>query len=373
MSRLLKTRSKIEQVKKQYFHRNSLAEENRQRENQAATQIQSWFRACKVRAYLSHLHKKATIMQKIWRGFAARARLRQMVKAAYFIMKMNFYEEMAVRIQRRWRGFYARKYIHNYYARKRYLEGLSMKNQLVRRGLDELEELQKRERDCLEMEREQAAKIYQAQRLHYLLSTKQRPGVFNSPFMPAPHEMELLLRQAKPQPSARLSPRDRACLLGTPGTPAPGTPGSPRIKFTKTCCSPRPLLPPITSKKPQGPFREQEEVWEQRWRCPEPSLRLQTSYTHLQEAQEELRQQEAAGVLVDTPFLPFAKAHKRNRRYERLLHSSTAFPPLAYGNKNFREEDTLRLKEKEPFKTVFTTCNIFDKFGRLYSKAGNIV
>ncbi|KAF3832457.1 hypothetical protein F7725_026122 [Dissostichus mawsoni] len=35
-------------------------------------------------------------------------------------------------IQRRWRGFFVRKYIHNFYARKRYLEGLSRKNELVR-------------------------------------------------------------------------------------------------------------------------------------------------------------------------------------------------------------------------------------------------
>ncbi|XP_069030149.1 spermatogenesis-associated protein 17 isoform X2 [Embiotoca jacksoni] len=194
MAQLLKIQSEVEEFKKEYFYRNSQAEETRQKENHAATQIQSWFRACKVRAYLSHLHKKAIIIQKIWRGFTARARVRQMVKEAYFIMKMNFYNEMAVRIQRQWRGFFVKKYIHNFYARKRYMEGLAVKNELVRRELDELEELKKRERDCLEMVREQTAKVYQAHRLHHLLSTKQCPGVFNSPFRPAPHEMELLLR-----------------------------------------------------------------------------------------------------------------------------------------------------------------------------------
>ena len=42
-----------------------------------------------------------------------------------------------------------------------------------RRELGELEELQKRERDCLEMVKEQTAKVYKAHRLHHLLSTKQ--------------------------------------------------------------------------------------------------------------------------------------------------------------------------------------------------------
>uniref|UniRef100_A0A673BUR0 Spermatogenesis associated 17 n=1 Tax=Sphaeramia orbicularis TaxID=375764 RepID=A0A673BUR0_9TELE len=232
----------------------NLAEESRQREHRAAVQIQSWFRGCKVRAYLSHLHTKAVIIQKIWRGFTARSRFRQMVKAAYFIMKMNFYEEMAVRIQRRWRGFFVRKYVHNFYARKSYLEGISMKNEEVRRELAELEELQKRERSCLQMVKQQRVKVFQAHRLHHLISTKQCPGVFNSPFRPAPHEMELLLRQVKYQAPTRLTPRDKTFLLGTPGPTAPSFPetrGSPWIKTTSPSCSSRLILPPIASKKPQ--------------------------------------------------------------------------------------------------------------------------
>ncbi|XP_056135307.1 spermatogenesis-associated protein 17 [Lampris incognitus] len=375
MAKLVKTASKIEEVKKEYFLRNIQAEENRRRENQAAMQIQSWFRACKVRTYLSHLHKKATIIQKIWRSFAARARVRQMVKEAYFIMKMNFYQAMAVRIQCRWRGYYVRKYIHNFYARKRYLDGLAMKNEQVKNGLDEVEELQKIERERLERKREQKAKVKQA-RLHYLLSTKQCPGVYNSPFRPAPHEMELLLRKAKPQLSTRFSPKGRALLPNRPNPTVPSSPGasgSQWIKTTNTCCTSGSRLPPIARCKPQGPFRRPEDWWKQRLCCAEPSLRVQTSYIHQEEAwQEELRRQ-FTGQLQDTLFLPFTKAHQRNMKYERQLHSSTSFPPLAYGSKYFREEDKHELKEKEPFKTVFTTCNVFDKFDRLYSKAGNIV
>ncbi|XP_044201933.1 spermatogenesis-associated protein 17 isoform X1 [Thunnus albacares] len=329
MAELLKLRSEVEDFQKEHFYRNSLAEENREGDNQAATQIQSWFRACKVRAYLSHLHKKAVIIQKIWRGFTARARFRQMVKAAYFIMKMNFYEEMAVRIQRRWRGFFVRKYIHNFYARKSYLQGLSMKNKLVRRELDELEELQKRERYCQEMVKEQTAKVYQAHRLHHLLSTKQCPGVFNSPFRPAPHEMELLLRQVKYQAPTKLASRERACLLGTPASTAPsfpGTLGSPWIK-TRTPCCPRPILPPIANKRQQGLFREPGEVWEQRLRFPELSLHLQTSYTHLEEVQNELQQQESVRLHSGTPGT--------GRMLHHFCHSSNSFTQPAFA-KSFR-------------------------------------
>ncbi|CAI5645846.1 spermatogenesis-associated protein 17 isoform X2 [Oreochromis niloticus] len=326
MAELLKIKREFEEFQKEYCCRNREAEENREKENQAATQIQSWFRGCKVRAYLSHLHKKAIIIQKIWRGFTARAHVRQMVKAAYFIMKMNFYEEMAVRIQRRWRGFFVRKHIHNFYARKKYMEGLVMKNELVRRELDQLEELQKRERDCLDMVKEHTAKVYQAQRLHHLLSTKQCPGVFNSPFRPAPHEMELLLRQVKYQAPTRLASRGKACLLGIPSSTSssfPATLGSPLIKTSRTYSS-RPILPPIGNKKQQGLSREAGEAWEQRLHCRELMLCLQTSYMHLEETQNQLRQLEPVR-LRETGSTPY-----------HLSHGSNSFPHPAHTGKSFR-------------------------------------
>ncbi|XP_068597301.1 spermatogenesis-associated protein 17 [Brachionichthys hirsutus] len=301
MAELLKLERDLKEFRKEYVSRHRHAEENRQQETQAATRIQRWFRACKVRAYLSHLHKKAIIIQKIWRGFTARARVRQMVKAAYFIMKMNFYEEMAVRIQRRWRGFFVRKYIHNFYAQKSYLEGLSRNNELVRRELDELQELQKRERDCLQTVNEQTAKVLQAQRLHHLLSTKQRPGVFNSPFRAAPHEMEQLLRQVKYQASTKIARSASPCLLGVPGPASPHLSGSFGSSW--------PILPPIVNKKQEGQFREPGEVWEQRVHCPDLMLHLKASQTHLEEAQNQLRQHESLHLAEGAACLPAMQHH----------------------------------------------------------------
>ncbi|XP_068171256.1 spermatogenesis-associated protein 17 [Antennarius striatus] len=293
MAELLELERELEELKKQHFHRHRQVEENRQKEIQAATRIQAWFRACRVRAHLSHLHKKAIIIQKMWRGVTARARVRQMVKARYFIMNMNFYDEMAVRIQRRWRGFFVRKNIHNFYAQKSYLEGLSGKNELLRRELDEFQELQKRERDCLQMVKEQKAKVLQAQRLHYLLSTKQRPGIFNSPFRPAPHEMEKVLRQFKYKAPTKLTHRASPCLLDPAFPHFPGTQGSSSVKTSRSFCSPRPILPPIGSKKQEGQTREPGEVWQQRVHYPDLMLRLRTSQTQLEEAQNQLQRHES--------------------------------------------------------------------------------
>lgn len=219
-------------------------------------------------------------------------------------MKMNFYEEMAVRIQRRWRGFFVRKYIHNFYARKNYLEGLTLTNHLVKRELIELEELQKRERSCLEKMKEQTAKVHQAHRLHHLLSTEQCRGIFNSPFSSAPHEMELLLRQVKYRAPTKLASRGSNCPMSIQCSADPSfteTPKSPWMKTTRTCCS-RPILPPITIKKDQDHFREPGEMWGQRVHCSDMMLSLQTTYTHLEEAQNQRRNHESERLGCDKLF-----------------------------------------------------------------------
>ncbi|KAJ7988965.1 hypothetical protein DPEC_G00314650 [Dallia pectoralis] len=354
----------IERITEEYYLRNRLAEENRPRETEAAITIQSWFRGCHVRAYLSHLHQKATIIQKIWRGFTARARFRKMVKAVYFIMKIHFYHKMAVRIQQRWRGHYVRTYVHNYYVRRRYMEALSQTNEKIRRDLEDFSEFQRREREQQAMEREEQENIVQAQRMHFLLSTKQRPGVFNSPFRPEPDEMELRLRRTKLQPPTT-SIRERDSLLGNRSPSAHSCVGVPRSHGAQA-------LPPIPIKKPQGPFREAAEVWAQRQRDLEPSLRVQTSITDLEKAQDQLRCEEWRNHSVETMFRPFSKAHQ-NRRYERMIHAYSSFQPVPYGTKHFREEHPEKLLGKKPFNRVFTTCQVFDKFGRLYSNAGKIV
>ncbi|TRY59672.1 hypothetical protein DNTS_027408 [Danionella cerebrum] len=354
MARLEKLFSQVTNVKEQYFIRNRIAEESRLKENEAAVRIQSWFRGCHVRANLKYLHKNATLIQKTWRGFNARALFRQRVKAAYFNMKMNFYNKMAVKVQQRWRGYYVRKYIHNYYARKQYLEALTRKNVIIRRDLEEFAEHQRRERERIALEKAEQEKHIQAQRLHFLLSTKQCPGVFNSPFRVEPEEMEMRLRRVKPPPLVRSAAKERK---------SPTT--NPDLMANKE------RLPPI-HKTPQGPFRPALEVQQQRYRPLEPSLRVATSITALEEAREELRRQEWRTRLIDQTFLPFSHT-SQNKRYEGLMHTSTPFEQVAYGTKHFREEHKEQLQGKEPFKTVFTSCHIFDKFGRMYSKAGNIV
>ncbi|CAN2387441.1 Spermatogenesis associated 17 [Pristimantis euphronides] len=245
MAALRKLQSRVTELTPQYFLLCREAEENRLREYAAAVAIQSWFRGCRVRAYLRYLNRMVTLIQTWWRGYQARKYFRSKVKTAYFIMKMNFYNEMAVRIQKRWRGYYVRKYLHNYYARKMYLEGVAIKNTFVRKKLEEVAEMRNKEKLKKAYEAAERLKEEQARQMHYLLSTEQIPGVFNSPYRQYPDEMEFRLKRARP-----LSHREQP-KKDNDGSYIDWSDCRHPYLFTNYQ-----LLPPIVKKKPQEPFRD---------------------------------------------------------------------------------------------------------------------
>eukprot|EP00062_Callorhinchus_milii_P018734 gi/632972530/ref/XP_007902704.1/ PREDICTED: spermatogenesis-associated protein 17 [Callorhinchus milii] len=340
----------------------SIAEVNREREHGAAVTIQSWFRGCKIRAHIRFLHKTAVVIQKHWRGYLGRNCFRNTVKRAYFIMKMNFYSEMAVRIQKRWHGYYSRKYIHDYCAMKKYFRGLCMKNQIIRKELEEYAETKERERKKKAQEKEERRKHYEAQKMHYLLSTDQIPGIYNSPYRAVPDKMEARLRQVKPLNEMKYLIKDTPeGLVDKSALCAP---------FTFHSIQP---LPPIGKGKPQGPFRDVVEVLQQRYKPLDPTLRSATSIISEAECREELKKEEWRNRVNDNIFLPFNNTSGFNK-YTPLLHTTTKYGPIPYGTQHFREiENTGNLCKKKPFKTFFSSIKLFDRFQKTYSKTGEAI
>ncbi|XP_075123267.1 spermatogenesis-associated protein 17 [Leptodactylus fuscus] len=358
MATLWKLQSRLSELTMEYYQKCREAEENRLKEYKAAVVIQSWFRGCRVRAYLRYLNRMVTVIQKWWRGYRARKYFRSKVKTAYFIMKMNFYNEMAVRIQKRWQGYYVRKYVHNYYARKKYLEGVSIKNTFVRKELEEYSEMRNKEKLKKSLESTEREKERQARKMHYLLSTEQISGVYNSPYRQYPDEMEFQLKRARP-----LSHRD-----------PPKRDNDGGFVDWSDCRHPYSFpvtqpLPPIGRKKPQGPFRDPAEVLRQRYKPLEPTLRVATAFDSLEEAREQLKRQEWTKGFQEDRFAPFSTFHK-NKPYEALLHTSTEYKKVPFSN---RDEDQGKWISRKDFQTIFTPIPLFDKYGRTYSKAGQAV
>ncbi|ELU08860.1 hypothetical protein CAPTEDRAFT_159316 [Capitella teleta] len=268
-------------------------------------------------------------------------------------MKMKHYHRMATTIQKTWRGFYTRKYVSNYYSRKRYLEGLKIKNEIM---LNELEEYAEQQEQMTEIKKDidQKKKLDTFSRKnHYLLSTVVQPGVFNSPYKPYPDEMEFHLRNAKMD------------------SPSPHPPKKSKDKIFDPSWRrydlPKPeVLPPVNGK-PQGPFRDPREVQQQRYKPFQPTLRVESNYYSLDEAREKMKQEEWVNRLIDIKFQP---SKRKTYAYEPLLHSTSSFGHLPYGTSYFRHEypDKWLFGSSEKFRTVVPPIPVFEKLNDTYTE-----
>lgn len=350
------------EVVDQLFKKKREAEYQRHREFQAALKIQCWFRGTKVRAYLRFLHYCATTIQRHFRGYKGREIYRRLVQERLSKLRIDFYNRQAMIIQKSWRGYYVRKYIYNYHSRKRYLQGLVAKNEIVRKELQEFALKSQQERMLKKELEEKLAKEMKAKRTHYLISTHQIPGVYNSPFhLPNPSAKEIELRNARP-----LSQRSRQRLKAQLHSDAAEILNSSRNVKTLSRESKTVPLPPIsmkTSGQVQGPFRTPDEVWQQRHKPLKPSLRVATSYVSAENARTEMKADEWVTRLIDDKFVPFTH---RDRPYEPLLHTTSKYGSLPYGSKHFREEGVGKHVSPSRFQTVVSPIPVFEQFGKTY-------
>nr|Q4R7Z7.1 RecName: Full=Spermatogenesis-associated protein 17 [Macaca fascicularis]BAE00775.1 unnamed protein product [Macaca fascicularis] len=361
MATLARLQARSSTVGNQYYFRNSVVDPFRIKENDAAVKIQSWFRGCQVRAYVRHLNRIVTIIQKWWRSFLGRKQYQLTVQVAYYTMMMNLYNAMAVRKQRRWRGYRVRKYLFNYYYLKEYLRVVSETNDAIRKALEEFAEMKEREEKKANLEREEKKRDYQARKMHYLLSTKQIPGIYNSPFRKEPDPWELQLQKAKPLTHRRPKVKQKDSTSLNDWLACTSARSFPRSE----------ILPPINRKQCQGPFRDITEVLEQRYKPLEPTLWVAEPIDELKLAREELRREEWLRNVNDNMFLPFSSYHK-NEKYIPSMHLSSKYCPISH-KEQFRSENPKKWICDKDFQTVLPSFELFSKYGKLYSKAGQIV
>ena len=308
-----------------------------------------------------HLNASAVEIQRRWRGYIGRNFFRIRIRNLVMIMRMNFYNAKVVVIQKRWRGYYVRKYVHNYYARKRYLEALTIKNQIVKSELEELKEQLDVEERRRKQEKLEEELQYVARKNHYLLSTHQIRGIYNSPFRKSPHEMELRLREARPlDRGSRKPPKEFDTCGVVDDSPLPIKPHPPKDP-----------LPPIDRKRLQGPFKPPNVVLKQRYKPLNPSLRVSTDFESLVVARDQMKRKEWTQRIQNLPFLPFSR---KSVSYQPLLHSQSEYHDRDFPDKLFciRKEEPQKHVTTDRMRTVVSPIPIFEKFGETYSK-GSVV
>jgi CDP-diacylglycerol pyrophosphatase len=77
-----------------------------------------------------------------------------------------------------YRGYYSRKYVHDFSARRMYMEHIEAKNQKMRESLQQYNDNMQKYDIAMAEELEKREFTLMASKLHYLTSTKAIPGVF---------------------------------------------------------------------------------------------------------------------------------------------------------------------------------------------------
>lgn len=344
-----------------HFEKRRLAAITQVDEIDAAITIQSWFRAERVRAYIKFLHRSAVVIQRNYRGHVDRGVYRAKVQKKLKALKEAYFACLATKIQCRWRGYYVRKYIFNYSARKTYLKALQITNARVLEQLNAAKISAEQERKQKETEKAEAALLYSNRKQHYLLSTEVSPGVYNSPSHKGRYiEKEIALKEVLPLSQEERDTLKQADMMAFLQT-STGIPTAAQEILLRGKSSPP--LPPITTQKPQGPFRSPSEVQQQRYKKLQPSLRVATDFESVDSSRTKLRAQDWTKQIIDEKFLPTTKS---NLPYKQLLHTKSAYGSLPYGTEHFRNRNTTKEIHRQPFRRHVEAIPLFDQLGKTY-------
>merc|ERR1740138_456747 len=103
------------------------ASDNLPCEMAAVIKVQSVYRASKVRKRYHSLLGAVMLIQRVMRGFLARARTRAIRLDRNRRHNALFFHHCAAVVQKFFRGWWSRRHLHHYYGRRLYLEKLRMR------------------------------------------------------------------------------------------------------------------------------------------------------------------------------------------------------------------------------------------------------
>jgi hypothetical protein len=136
-----------------------------------------------VRAWKTGMVAASIQVQRVFRGYLGRNKSARALAATKRAARMGFFHYQASQVQKLFRGYYSRRYYHDFFARKQYIQDVVVKSEKLkvelaahRRAL-----LERDARAREESAREEFSKV--TENLHHLLSTKCQPGIYNSPYL----------------------------------------------------------------------------------------------------------------------------------------------------------------------------------------------
>ena len=119
-------------LESEFYLRTQEAELARPREVAACTRLQAAWRGRTARVRIAFWSYHVLIVERTSRGHLGRQRARRLRLARDTMLQHAFFDAYATTIQLRFRGFHSRKYLHNFYARKAYVDAVVHKGEAVR-------------------------------------------------------------------------------------------------------------------------------------------------------------------------------------------------------------------------------------------------
>jgi len=171
-----------------------------------AVKIQRLYRGHVVRSHVATSVAAAGNITRLFRGHRARNRKRKLHSSREHFSVSLVHHISACVAQRTFRGFYSRRYLHDYSARRTYIESILVKGTRLREAL--ATQLNHQLASVAEKERVQASDEFESlsRGLHHLISTKAIAGIYNSPYaaevpcvsgVPIEHHLHAASRQQR--------------------------------------------------------------------------------------------------------------------------------------------------------------------------------
>ncbi|KAF4660689.1 spermatoproteinsis associated 17 [Perkinsus chesapeaki] len=341
-----------------FFQDLQAAEDYRSTETRAATDIQRIFRGAIIRFQYERTRRAIKLIQRVFRGHVGRTKAAAARTKENGRRQLAFFHAQAETIQRFFKGFWSRKYMHDFYAMKRYLAAVAERGEQSRSYLQEQAEvkLKSEEEETTRMQEAAIRKILSE--CGHLVSTNSCPGVYNPPYGKAlPHVLgepvEAQIRKyskpkvvksiRRPKPFEKSPPRMKVVAERAQEEEKPERDEAADLAFRKFSLST--VTANVGRRQPvQGPFRTRQQITLSNSRA-ENNFRSLTSSVSYDKVEQEIRMQKKISKLTHKgPGFRVMKPHVS--RYGPTVQSDSLYSAPAEFRSDYRELPRIPGKEK---------------------------
>ena len=167
-----------------FFYSLNLKEINLQKELNAIIKIQKYIRRLLCRKRFLILKSQTLQVQKNLKGYFSKSNNQKEIVNQNNNIIREFYNNQIIIIQKHWKGYIYRKKIMDYYSNKKWLEEIKKKNEETLNQMKEFTMKKKYDLNRKVEENERKKFFNIIKNLHHLISTKEIPGIYNTPYLP---------------------------------------------------------------------------------------------------------------------------------------------------------------------------------------------